>query len=550
MVVALAVSLAYGGRTPEGFALFDGRVPFEFVLFVLTLLGVALFHHHTLEVAGSGLVAVTAYKILFVGSFHLGNHLIHEWQIVVNLFGLLVGFAILAKHFEESEVPKWIPRILPDREPWGGIVLLAYVWILSAFLDNIAAAMIGGVIARSVFRGVVTVGFLAAMVAASNAGGAWSVVGDTTTTMMWIAGVPASGVLSATLASAAAFVVLAFFAARQQAARSPVVVGDRIGKVHIDGTRLAVVALILVGAVSANVFLDFPAAGVWGAIILGAFLRKPDWKEVPPAAKGACFLLSLVLCASMMPVKALPDPDWKSTLALGFVSAAFDNIPLTKLAIDQGGYDWSLLAFAVGFGGSMIWFGSSAGVAVSKDYPEARNVLRWLKDGWFVAPAYVVGFFAMFLSLGWNPAPIPADFSVGEEVEDVVLELLPEGEWTEEQARGKTTVLVFTDTESEEHEDFLKRLQEFSLTEDAEGVTVLGVLHDTPRSEAMQTVREDGITIPVACEQGHRNFEHFRRHGYAHTAVLDSNCRVAYSGDGFDLNGVRETVKRLRRAPP
>ena len=42
----------------------------------------------------------------------------------------------------------------------------------------------------------------------------------------------------------------------------------------------------------------------------------------------------------------------------------FDNIPLTALALKQGGYDWGFLAYAVGFGGSMIWFGSSAGVAL------------------------------------------------------------------------------------------------------------------------------------------------------------------------------------------
>ncbi len=43
--------------------------------------------------------------------------------------------------------------------------------------------------AHQLFRAKVHIGYLAAIVAASNAGGAWSVVGDTTTTMMWIDGV-------------------------------------------------------------------------------------------------------------------------------------------------------------------------------------------------------------------------------------------------------------------------------------------------------------------------------------------------------------------------
>jgi Na+/H+ antiporter NhaD/arsenite permease-like protein len=90
-------------------------------------------------------------------------------------------------------------------------------------------------------------------------------------------------------------------------------------------------------------------------------------------------------------------------LALGFLSAVFDNIPLTALALKQGGYDWAFLAYAVGYGGSMVWFGSSAGVAVSNIFPEAKSVFRWVRHGWHVAIGYVVGFFVMLLVLGWNP---------------------------------------------------------------------------------------------------------------------------------------------------
>ena len=78
--------------------------------------------------------------------------------------------------------------------------------------------------------------------------------------------------------------------------------------------------------------------------------------------------------ASMMPVEKLPVASWQTTFGLGFLSAVFDNIPLTALALKQGGYDWGYLAYAVGFGGSMIWFGSSAGVALLNQYPEANRL--------------------------------------------------------------------------------------------------------------------------------------------------------------------------------
>src|SRR5262249_32919142 len=101
----------------------------------------------------------------------------------------------------------------------------------------------------------------------------------------------------------------------------------------------------------------------------------------------------------------LPSASWQTALGLGFVSAVFDNIPLTALALKQGGYDWGALAYAVGFGGSMIWFGSSAGVALSNSYPEAKSVALWLRHGWDVTVAFVFGFFPLMIIAGWETHP-------------------------------------------------------------------------------------------------------------------------------------------------
>ncbi|MGZ8154488.1 MAG: citrate transporter [Burkholderiales bacterium] len=393
-------------------------IPVDFMLFALTLLGVALFHHHTLRVALIGLATIIVYKLAFTGFktgtglAGLGLHLLHEWVILANLLGLLLGFALLAKHFEESGVPAVLPRFLPD--DWkGAFVLLVMIFVLSSFLDNIAAAMIGGTMAMTVFRGRVHIGYLAGIVAASNAGGAGSVVGDTTTTMMWIAGVPAIQVLDAYVAAALALVVCGIPAALQQHRFSPIVKQAGTGP-GIDWVRLSVVGVILAAAICTNVIVNlrfnhlsdqfpFIGAAVWIALLATALLRKPDWSLLPGAFLGSVFLLSLILCASLMPVEKLPLASWQTALGLGFVSAVFDNIPLTALALKQGGYDWGYLAYAVGFGGSMIWFGSSAGVALSNMYPEAKSVGRWLRFGWHVALAYVVGFFFMLAVLGWAP---------------------------------------------------------------------------------------------------------------------------------------------------
>ena len=396
----------------------DLSVLIDFLLFAATLACVAVFHRHTLAAALIGLGAITAKKLLGTG-FNEGAglaglfaHFEHEWVLIANLFLLLIGFALLARHFEASRIPEWMPAALPDN--WtGGFVLLGLVFVISSFLDNIAAALIGATVASNVFKGRVRVGYLVGIVAAANAGGAGSVIGDTTTTMMWIAGVSPLSVLHAYVAAVCALFVSGIPASLAQQKYAPIVKDPPSG-LRISFKHVAVVVIVLASAIAANVgahLLDahvldeIPLIGlaVAAAILLTAPIARPDWSVVPRAARGALFLIALVSAASMMPVKSLPLPSWETALGLGFVSAVFDNIPLTTLAIKQGNYDWGFLAYAVGFGGSMIWFGSSAGVAVAGLMPEARSAGLWLKEGWPVAVAYVVGFFLMLALLGWNP---------------------------------------------------------------------------------------------------------------------------------------------------
>jgi Na+/H+ antiporter NhaD/arsenite permease-like protein len=395
-------------------------LPVEFMLFAATLLGVAVFHRRTLEVALAGLAAILLYQGL-VGEFPtgqglpaLGEHLAHEWVVLANILLLLVGFEVLSNQFEQSALPDHMPGVLPDN--WtGGVALLAIVFVLSAFLDNIAAAVIGGVMARHLYQGRVGIGFLASIVAAANAGGAGSVIGDTTTTLMWLRGVSPLSVVSAFTAAIAAFMVFGVLGALAQQRHQPILERDEPGH-PIQWRRVVVVAAVLVSAVAANVAANTLSPGqaaapwlgmaVWVALLATSVVAKPDWSVAKPALRGALFLVALVAAASLMPVRSLPDPSWQTTFGLGLLSSVFDNIPLTALALEQGGYDWGLLAYAVGFGGSMVWFGSSAGVALTTLYPEGRSVMRWLREGWHVPVAYVVGFLVMLLIHGFNPTAI------------------------------------------------------------------------------------------------------------------------------------------------
>jgi Na+/H+ antiporter NhaD/arsenite permease-like protein len=335
-----------------------------------------------------------------------------EWVVLANLFLLLLGFSLLANQFEKSGIPDVMPAYLPD--DWkGAFLLLVIVFVISSFLDNIAAALIGGTMAVKLFANRVHIGYVAAIVAASNAGGSGSVVGDTTTTMMWIDGVSPLSVFDAYVAAGLALFVCGIPAALQQQRYSPIQKDPSPGA-RMDWARVMIVLAILAAAIVANVYVNTQMGwlndaapvlglGVWAAILLTSLIRQPDWHLVRDNMKGTIFLLALVTAASMMPVRELPSASWQTALGLGFVSAVFDNIPLTALALKQGGYDWGFLAYAVGFGGSMLWFGSSAGVGISNMFPESKNAVKWAIGGWHVTLAYVVGFFFMLALLGWHP---------------------------------------------------------------------------------------------------------------------------------------------------
>jgi len=421
--IALALAAATGlililAATAAGAGTLLFGAPVEYYLFGLMLVGIALLHERAGTVALTGLAVIIAYQGLVSGfpTGHgvdaLGRHLAHEWVVFANIFLLLVGFELLSNQFEQSNLPDHLPTLLPDN--WtGGLSLLAIVFVMSAFLDNIAAAVLGGVMARHVYQSRVSVGFLAAIVASANAGGAGSVIGDTTTTLMWLHGVSPIAVLPAYLAAVPAFVIFGLAGAWQQHRFQPIQADAAPGH-PLQWRRIGIVFFILTAAVTANVVANMSGAGeesapwlglaLWAAILVTSLFARPDWSVMRAGAKGAVFLVALVAAASLMPVSGLPEPSWSSAFALGALSSLFDNIPLTVLALQQGGYDWALLAYAVGFGGSMVWFGSSAGVALTNEFPEGRSVVAWLRQGWFVPVAYVAGFFIMLGIAGWHPS--------------------------------------------------------------------------------------------------------------------------------------------------
>ena len=244
-------------------------------------------------------------------------------------------------------MPDVLPRFLPD--DWkGGFVLLVMVFVLSSFLDNIAAAMIGGTMARA---GV------------PRQGAHRLPRGDRRRLQRRRLGQRGrrhhhhddvdrrrrarSSVLDAYVAAArrarrvrhpgraAAAALLADHQGRAREHRAST--GRAWSSSRVDpgrgdrrqrGRQLRCPELL--DRVSVH------RRAVWVAILVTAPLRQPDWELLPGAFKGTVFLLALVICASLMPVEKLPAASWQTALGLGFVSAVFDNIPLTALALEAG----------------------------------------------------------------------------------------------------------------------------------------------------------------------------------------------------------------------
>ncbi|HIV15844.1 MAG TPA: citrate transporter [Candidatus Avisuccinivibrio pullicola] len=407
-------------------------IRYEMIIFALMLVGIAVFYNSTRQVALLGLVALCFFKYEFTDGFSVvtklfgyagenGEWVKGSWNTYFNLILMLPGFAILADIFEHSRFPALLPKYLPS-DMRAGMLLLFFVFILSSFLDNIAAALIGCSLAAAVFGGKVHIGYAAAICAASNAGGAGSVVGDTTTTLIWIYGKDPLVIAQAFLPAAVATVIVAFFAARAQQRYAPAL-PTAADDIRVDKKALASVFLILICAILFNYFLEMPGVGIWLAILVSFFFTKVRIGVVKTAYDSTVFLVALVFCAELVPIESVPDASILSTLVIGFVSAVFNNIPLTQLCLIKGGYDWPLISYAVGFGGSMIWFGSSAGVAVCGVFTKARSFMNWLRYGWYIPFAFVVGFAVYLLVLGWDPVkgnppdqipePVPFSQSIG-----------------------------------------------------------------------------------------------------------------------------------------
>lgn len=278
-------------------------------------------------------------------------------------------------------------------------------FFLSAVLDNLTSTIVMVSLARKIIDDKEDRMMFAGMiVVAANAGGAWSPIGDVTTTMLWIGGqiTAANIITSLFIPSLVCLMIPLFFAGRKMKGEVSLLV-DQGEKVSVATQRernavffIGVGALLFVPIFKTITHLPpfmgilFGLGVLWAVVEFIHRRKEEDKKEffsVSRALQRVDTPSVLFFLGILIAIGALESTHILSALAqwmndtvgnlplivtcIGFLSAIVDNVPL--VAASMGMYDlavypsdhfiWEFLAYCTGTGGSMLIIGSAAGVA-------------------------------------------------------------------------------------------------------------------------------------------------------------------------------------------
>ena len=260
------------------------------------------------------------------------------------------------------------------------------------------------------------------IVVAANAGGAWSPFGDITTLMAWTAG---KGVFTDFLflfpASISGYVVTAFLLSRFVPNIKPDfdATKEEKPKMH-EGAKTIIYfgVLTIFCAVMSHQVLHLPA--MWGMMFglallkvysygLGKKYGKDHFNVFHSMAKienntlmfffgilaavGALYFVGWLALASVVYNPEILGPTW-SNIGVGFLSAIVDNVPVMSAILKANptmGLDqWMLVTLTAGIGGSLISFGSAAGVGVMGKMHGIYTFSSHMKYAWTILVGYVV----------------------------------------------------------------------------------------------------------------------------------------------------------------
>ncbi|GAB2777850.1 sodium:proton antiporter NhaD [Salinimicrobium soli] len=374
------------------------------------------------------------------------SNLIHHFSMVSEILFFLIGamtiVEIIDLHRGFAIIKKAIKTTNKVRLLW---ILGVLAFVLSAIIDNLTATIILVTLLRKLVpKRDYRVWFAALIVVAANAGGAWSPIGDVTTTMLWINNkVTAPGLAEHVIFPAVVcFIVPFIIASRMKAFRGETVLKKKV--IDDDSQRLLSSKKMLYTGLGAILFVPIfkavtglpPYIGMLfslGVVWLVSEYVKPvknlskNDKYLYSTHKalsniefsGILFFLGILLAVAGLESlvfgeingeqagtllyaanslsEAVPSMN-TVVIILGGLSAVIDNVPL--VAASMAMYDfpmddkiWHFIAYSAGTGGSLLVIGSAAGVAAMG--MEKIDFMWYLKN---IAPLALFGFLAGALS--------------------------------------------------------------------------------------------------------------------------------------------------------
>ena len=373
-------------------------------------------------------------KLKYVLNYFLG----HTAEILVFLIGAMTivetidffnGFATIKRLIKTKSKVKIL---------W---IICSLAFVLSAIIDNLTAT----IVLITILQKLVTdknlkLWYAGMIIVAANAGGAWSPIGDITTTMLWIGNKVSIGALIKFLIipSLVCMILPTFIASKYEVFQGEIQPPKTNDNENPFGSKILIIGLSSIVFVPIfKIITDLPPyVGMMlslavVSIIAESFNAKlagpSDGHHSPihhaltkiemPSilfflgilmAVGALEALGIVFGVGQWLVSTFENVDWVLfggldivVFVLGFLSAAIDNVPLVAASMGMFGEAidnplWHGIAYAAGTGGSMVIIGSAAGVVAMG--MEKIDFMWYLKKIAFLAfVGYLAGFLVFIL---------------------------------------------------------------------------------------------------------------------------------------------------------
>ncbi|BFG41925.1 hypothetical protein CerSpe_282000 [Prunus speciosa] len=351
------------------------------LLFGIGYVGIIFEESLAFNKSGVGLLmAVSLWVVRSIGAPSTDiavSELQHASAEVSEIVFFLLGAMTIVEIVDSHQGFKLVTDNITTRKPRTLLWVVGFVtFFLSSILDNLTSTIVMVSLLRklvppSEFRKILG----AVVVIAANAGGAWTPIGDVTTTMLWI-----HGQISTLETMKTLFIPSAVSLAVPLALMS--LTSEVSGKAQDTSNVMASEQMAPRGKLVFSV-------GIGALVFVPVFkaLTERQKLKVPQAlsridTQGVLFFLGILLSVSSLEAAGIlrelanyldahiPNVELIAS-SIGVVSAIIDNVPL--VAATMGMYDltsfpkdsefWQLIAYCAGTGGSMLVIGSAAGVA-------------------------------------------------------------------------------------------------------------------------------------------------------------------------------------------